>query len=140
MLVDSRSVAGRHPAMLGALDLEGDACLAQQRGERATCVCTLDRSSERCVVHVLGVGADRHLRPDDLVPFAFHLVHDDPAGDVEPRRRCAVDIDRQKAEATADAIMARNAGAHAIQADVGDVRNIDRMVQALALSARSTSC
>ena len=51
------------------------------------------------------------------------------------------DIDRQKAEATADAIMSRQRRALAVQADVGDLQEIDRMVrQALERSARSTSC
>jgi NAD(P)-dependent dehydrogenase (short-subunit alcohol dehydrogenase family) len=40
---------------------------------------------------------------------------------------CA-DIDRQKAEATADAIMALQQRAFAVQADVGDLAEIDRMV------------
>ncbi|HET7879399.1 MAG TPA: SDR family NAD(P)-dependent oxidoreductase [Acetobacteraceae bacterium] len=40
---------------------------------------------------------------------------------------CA-DIDRQKAEATADAIMALQQRAFGVQADVGDLAEIDRMV------------
>ncbi len=40
-----------------------------------------------------------------------------------------VDIDRQKAEATADAIMSLQRRALAVQADVGDLQNIDRMVR-----------
>ena len=39
------------------------------------------------------------------------------------------DIDRQKAEATADAILARQKKALAVQADVGDLAEIDRMVR-----------
>src|SRR6478736_1041239 len=39
------------------------------------------------------------------------------------------DIDRQKAEATAEAIMSSQRRSHAVQADVGDVQNIDRMVR-----------
>ena len=41
---------------------------------------------------------------------------------------CA-DIDRQKADATADAIMALQQRAFAVQADVGDLAEIDRMVR-----------
>src|SRR5689334_11502556 len=40
------------------------------------------------------------------------------------------DIDRQGAEATADAIMATQRKALAVQADVGDLQQIDRMVRA----------
>jgi len=39
------------------------------------------------------------------------------------------DIDQQKAEATADAILARQKKALAVQADVGDLAEIDRMVR-----------
>ncbi len=39
------------------------------------------------------------------------------------------DIDRQKAEVTADAIMSSHRSAHAVQADVGDLVHIDRMVR-----------
>ena len=39
------------------------------------------------------------------------------------------DIDRQKADATADAIMALQQRAFAVQADVGDLGEIDRMVR-----------
>ena len=39
------------------------------------------------------------------------------------------DIDRQKAEATADAIMSQQRRSLAVQADVGDLRDIDRMVR-----------
>ena len=39
------------------------------------------------------------------------------------------DIDRQKAEATADAIMSMQRRALAVQADVGDLQHIDRMVR-----------
>jgi NAD(P)-dependent dehydrogenase (short-subunit alcohol dehydrogenase family) len=39
------------------------------------------------------------------------------------------DIDRQKAEATADGIMSQQRRALAVQADVGDLRDIDRMVR-----------
>jgi NAD(P)-dependent dehydrogenase (short-subunit alcohol dehydrogenase family) len=49
------------------------------------------------------------------------------------RRRAAhvvvADIDRQKAEATADAIMSMQRRALAVQADVGDLQHIDRMVR-----------
>src|SRR5271169_2584290 len=41
----------------------------------------------------------------------------------------AADIDRQKAEATADAIMSQQRRSLAVQADVGDLRDIDRMVR-----------
>ncbi len=41
----------------------------------------------------------------------------------------AADIDRQKAEATADAIMSSQHRALAVQADVGDLQHIDRMVR-----------
>src|SRR5512142_573478 len=39
------------------------------------------------------------------------------------------DIDRGKAEATADAIMATQRRALAVQADVGDLQDIERMVR-----------
>src|SRR5271169_4909278 len=41
----------------------------------------------------------------------------------------AADIDQQKAEATADAIMSRQHRALAVQADVGNLQDIDRMVR-----------
>ena len=41
----------------------------------------------------------------------------------------AVDIDRQTAEATAEAIMSLQCRALAVQADVGDLQDIDRMVR-----------
>jgi NAD(P)-dependent dehydrogenase (short-subunit alcohol dehydrogenase family) len=51
------------------------------------------------------------------------------------------DIDRQKAEATADAIMSQQRRSLAVQADVGELRDIDRMVrEALQQFGRSTSC
>ena len=41
----------------------------------------------------------------------------------------AADIDRQNAEETAEAIMSRSAGPLPVQADVGDLPHIDRMVR-----------